>query len=92
MNKDLFNEIEKLKEEIKKINERNRRVEKDKTWEISWMRRVAIAASTYILISIFLIIIGIGKPFLSAIIPAIAYLISTASLEFLKQKWLAIKK
>ncbi|OGD83413.1 hypothetical protein A2165_02380 [Candidatus Curtissbacteria bacterium RBG_13_40_7] len=81
-------EIEKLRSEIIKIQDRNRRVEKDKAWETSLIRRIAIAASTYILISIFLIIIGIEEPFLSAIIPAVAYLISTASLEFLKQRWL----
>jgi len=87
-----MNEIEKLKEEIEKIKERNRRVEKDKTWETSWVRRIAIAVSTYILISIFLIIIGVEKPFLAAIIPAAAYLISTASLEFLRRWWLKSKQ
>lgn len=87
-----MSELEKLREEIEKIKERNRRVEKDKAWETSWIRRIAITASTYILISIFLIIIGVEKPFLSAIIPAAAYLLSTASLEFLKQKWLTSKK
>ena len=88
----MTSEIEKLKEEIEKIKERNRRVEKDKAWETSLLRRIAITASTYILISIFLIIIGVEKPFLSAIIPAVAYLISTASLEFLKRIWLASRK
>ena len=28
------------------IEERNRRVETDKAWEISWMRRIAIAVMT----------------------------------------------
>lgn len=83
-----MNEIEKLREEIEKIKERNRRVEKDKTWETSLTRRVAIAVSTYILIAIFLIIIDVDRPFLSAIIPAVAYLLSTASLEFLRKWWL----
>ena len=87
-----MNEIEKLKEEIEKIKERNRRAEKDKTWETSLTRRIAIATSTYILIAIFLIIIGVEKPFLAAIIPAAAYLISTASLEFLRRWWLKSKQ
>ena len=87
-----MNEIEKLKEEVEKIKERNRRVEKDKAWETSLTRRIAIAVSTYILISIFLIIIGVEKPFLAAIIPAAAYLISTASLEFLRRWWLKSKQ
>ena len=83
-----MNEIEKLKEEVEKIKERNRRVEKDKAWETSLTRRIAIAVSTYILIAIFLIIIDVERPFLSAIIPAAAYLLSTASLEFLRRWWL----
>ena len=87
-----MNEIEKLKEEIEKIKERNRRVEKDKAWETSLTRRIAIAVSTYILIAIFLIIIDVERPFLSAIIPAAAYLLSTASLEFLRRRWLKSKQ
>jgi len=87
-----MNEIEKLKEEVEKIKERNRRVEKDKAWETSLTRRIAIAVSTYILIAIFLIIIDVERPFLSAIIPAAAYLLSTASLEFLRRRWLKSKQ
>ena len=87
-----MNEIEKLKEEVEKIKERNRRVEKDKAWETSLTRRIAIAVSTYILIAIFLIIIDVERPFLLAIIPAAAYLLSTASLEFLRRRWLKSKQ
>lgn len=84
--------IENLEKEIAKIKERNRRVEGDKAWETSWTRRVFIAASTYILISIFLIIVKVEKPFLSAIIPAVAYLVSTFSLDALKSRWLKNRK
>jgi len=80
--------IDSLKKEIEKIKERNKRVEKDKAWETSWTRRVAIAISTYILITIPLLIIKVEKPFLSAIIPAVAYLISTATISILKDWWL----
>lgn len=86
-----MNEIQKLKLEIDKIQERNRRVEKDKQWETSLTRKIAIATSTYFLISIFLMVIKVEKPFISAIIPAFAYLISTATLGFLRQKWLKKK-
>lgn len=82
-------EIEQLKGEIEKIKQRNIRVEKDKAWETSWIRRVFIAVSTYILVVIFLISIGVDKPFLSAIVPAVAYLISTASLGIIKSWWLS---
>lgn len=83
-----MNDIQKLKQEIKKIKERNSRVERDKTWETSWTRRVSITVATYILIAIFLWVIKVEKPFIAAIIPSIAYLISTATLGFLKNRWL----
>ncbi|OGD85527.1 hypothetical protein A3B51_02805 [Candidatus Curtissbacteria bacterium RIFCSPLOWO2_01_FULL_41_18] len=81
-------EIEKLKQEIEKIKERNKRVERDKTWETSWTRRIAISITTYILIAIFLAVIKIERPFVAAIIPSVAYLLSTATLGFLKDRWL----
>jgi len=84
--------VEDLAREIEKIKERNKRVEGDKAWETSWTRRIFIGVSTYILISIFLIIIKVEKPFISAIIPAVAYLLSTLSLGILKSWWLQRKK
>ena len=84
-------ELEKLRADVEKIKARNAKVEKDKAWETSWTRRLAIAASTYILISIFLVVIDTPKPLISAIIPAAAYLISTSTLEYLKTTWLKNK-
>lgn len=86
-----MDEVEKLKKEIESIKERNKRVEKDKAWETSWIRKLAIAVSTYVLILIFLYSIGADKPFLSAIIPAVAYMISSASLNTLRSWWLKNK-
>lgn len=83
-----MSEIEILKKEIDKITERNRRVEKDKAWETSWSRRLAIAITTYVLISIFLIIIKVERPLISAVIPSAAYLLSTASLNIIKNWWI----
>jgi len=84
--------IENLENEIEKIKARNRRVENDKAWEISWTRRIFISVSTYIVISIFLIIAKVDKPFLSSIIPALAYLLSTFSLSILKNRWIKNQK
>ncbi len=83
-----MSDIDNIKKEIKKIQERNVRVEKDKAWETSWVRKIYISIITYILITIFLIIIKVEKPFLSAIIPAIAYLLSTTSLGLIKNWWI----
>lgn len=81
-------ELETLKQEIELIKARNRRVETDKAWETSWVRKIFIAGSTYILISIFLFSIGNEKPLLNAVIPAVAYLVSTVSLGIIKNLWI----
>lgn len=83
--------IDALEKEIELIKARNRRVEADKAWETSWTRRIFIGLSTYLLIAIFLMIINVERPFTSAIIPAVAYLISTLSLGILKSWWLKNK-
>jgi hypothetical protein len=40
--------------EIQRIKERNRKVEMDKAWEVSWTRRIFILAMTYIVASVWL--------------------------------------
>jgi len=77
-----------LEKEIELIKARNRRVEADKAWETSWTRRIFIGVSTYLLIAIFLVIIKAERPFVTAIIPAVAYVVSTLSLGILKSWWL----
>jgi len=42
--------IEQLEEEIEKIKQRNQKVESDKTWEKSYVRRVLLMLFTYIAI------------------------------------------
>ena len=80
--------LQELEKEIDSIKARNKRVEADKAWETSWTRRIFIGVSTYLLIAIFLIIIKADHPFETAIIPAVAYLLSTLSLSALKSWWL----
>ena len=50
-NKDLENEIEKIKE-------RNKKVELDKAWETSWTRKICICTLTYIVVVIYTYIIN----------------------------------
>ncbi len=83
-----MSEIEELRAEIEAIKKRNKRVESNKDWETSWLRRIFIAVSTYILVAILLISISNDKPYINAIVPAIAYLVSTSSLEMLRSWWL----
>lgn len=80
--------LEQLEEEINKIKERNKRVETEKAWETSWTRRFMIAILTYIVISIFFIFAGTPDPLGNAVVPSIAFILSTLSGPFVKKWWL----
>ncbi len=74
-------------EDIKKILERNHRVEIDKAWETSFTRRAIIAIITYIVATMWMFVIDNDKPFLNALVPFGGYLFSTLSLPFAKKFW-----
>ncbi len=76
-----------IEQEIAKISERNARVELDKAWEISWTRRLFIAAVTYIIAGIWISLINDSDPWLKALVPAVGYILSTLSLPFVKTWW-----
>lgn len=80
--------IKELEEEVRGIRERNARVESDKAWETSFTRRGLLAVFTYVAIGAYLQAIGLPQPWLNAIIPAIAFMLSTLTLPFFKNLWL----
>lgn len=80
--------IEDLKKEIELIKQRNKRVETEKAWETSWTRRFMIAILTYTVISIFFIFAGTPDPLGNAVVPSIAFILSTLSGPFVKKLWL----
>ena len=53
-----------IQKELAAIHERNRRVEMDKAWEVSWTRRIFISAITYVFAALWLLTINDTKPFL----------------------------
>lgn len=77
-------EIEK---EIEAIKERNSRVETDKAWEKSWTQRLFIAAITYAVAIIWLILIDETIPYLKAVVPVAGYILSTLSLLVVRKWW-----
>jgi len=81
-----------LEQEVAEIKERNERVELDKAWEVSWMRRLFIAAVTYIVAGIWLVWIHDTYPWLKAFVPAGAYILSTLTLPVLRNMWSKSKK
>jgi sterol desaturase/sphingolipid hydroxylase (fatty acid hydroxylase superfamily) len=76
-----------LEERIANIEQRNKRVETDKAWEVSLTRKVAIAIFTYLAVALYMNAIGVGSPWLNAIIPTVGFLLSTLTLPFVKNFW-----
>lgn len=80
--------VVKLEQEVEKIKERNRRVEADKAWETSLFRTLTIAISTYVVVAVFLYLLGVESFLLSATVPALGFFLSTQSLPFIKNWWI----
>ena len=77
-----------LEKEIKKIQERNNRVELDKAWETSWTRRIGIMILTYIVGIIYSYVIKeFDNIFLSSLVPVIGFTLSTLSLKLVRKIW-----
>jgi hypothetical protein len=75
--------------EIAFLKERNRRVELDKAWEVSWARRLCIAVVTYAAAAAWLALVSAERPLLTAAVPAGAYVLSTVTLPVVKRWWVA---
>jgi len=76
-----------MEEEIELIRVRNKRVETDKAWETSKIRRIIIAIMTYFIIVIFLFTIDASNPWLISLVPTMGYLLSTLTLPMFKKWW-----
>jgi len=77
-----------IEEEIKKIQERNKRVEKDKEWETSWTRRICIMILTYIVVICYSYIVkNYDSILLSSLVPVIGFTLSTLSLKLVRKIW-----
>ena len=83
-----MDKLRKLEEKIEKIEARNKKVETDKSWEVSFTRRVLLFVFTYVSIGLYLNVIQIKDPWLNAIVPSIGFLLSTLTLPFFKEIWL----
>lgn len=77
-----------LEKRIIAIEERNQRVEADKAWEVSVLRKLLIAIFTYIIVGIYMWWIGMNDWMLNAIIPTTGFLLSTLTLSIFKNYWI----
>ena len=80
-----------IEQEIQQIKERNRKVELDKAWETSWARRLLIGAVTYVVVVVWLIVIQSPRPWATALIPALGYILSTLTIPIVKRWWMSKK-
>ncbi len=80
--------MENLGQKVQQIEERNIKVEADKAWETSWVRRLLLATFTYLAVGVYLWAIEIQRPWLNAIVPAAAFMLSTLTMPFFKKLWI----
>ncbi len=85
--------MDDLKERIDAIEKRNKRVEMDKAWEVSFTRRLCIMVLTYFVVLLYSYFIRkFNNIFLSSIIPVIGFLLSTLSLRLVRKIWQSKKE
>lgn len=80
----MVNETGTIEERLNLIEQRNTRVDANKRWETSWIRRIAVAVLTYLVICLFLYEIEENQIFLKALVPMLGFILSTISLRFLR--------
>lgn len=77
-----------LEERIKKIEERNKRVELNKSWETSWTRKICIMILTYIIVITYSFLIReYNYILLTSLVPVIGFTLSTLSLKAIRKIW-----
>ena len=80
--------MEELEKRIKKIEERNKKVELDKAWEGSKTRKILIVLMTYVFAVLYLKIADNTNPYFGAVVPCVGFYLSTQSIDVIKKKWI----
>lgn len=84
--------LAELEKRIQAIEDRNTRVERDKQWETSWVRKLVLIVCTYVAIGLYLNAIHVQDPWLNAIVPSVGFFLSTLTLPIVKQYWMEKRK
>lgn len=80
--------LSNLEIDVRAIIDRNSKVEAEKAWETSTVRRSSILLITYVLMAILFLTIGADRPYVNALIPTLGYFLSTLYLGKLKAAWI----
>jgi hypothetical protein len=81
-----------IEKKIIAIEKRNKKVEINKAWEVSFTRKVIIAVLTYIVIVLFFLSADLSKPFINPLVPTAGFVLSTLSLPGFKRLWRKLKQ
>lgn len=79
--------MRELESRIAAIERRNRRVEMDKKWETSWTRRLSIAVLTYMVVFVYLKLVGNDNPAVNALVPPVGFVLSTLVMKSVRDIW-----
>ena len=82
------NNIKELEKRINEIENRNKRVEADKAWETSLLRKWLIIIFTYVFAVLYLQIADTTKPWFGAVVPCVGFYLSTQSIKVIKFWWI----
>lgn len=76
-----------LEERVAKLESRNRRVEADKAWEVSWTRRIILMILIYGTVIFYLHFVVHINPWINGFVPVIGYCVSTLTVSFIKKRF-----
>jgi len=77
-----------LEKRISLIESRNKKVELEKEWETSLIRKICITILTYLLLALYFGLVLKVNTWINAIVPTVGFVLSTLSLSFIKKLWL----
>ena len=83
----LNDRLDALECEVELLKQRNARVELDKAWETSLTRRSTLIILTYFVTAIVFWLIGVENYLRNALVPALAFLLSTLTLPVVRAIW-----
>lgn len=86
-----MDKYEQLEKRLSAIEARNRKVEKEKAWETSNIRKISIAVLTYLSLATYFGLVLKVNPWINAIVPTVGFLLSTLSFSLIKKIWISGK-
>jgi uncharacterized membrane-anchored protein len=81
-----------LVKRIELLEARNKRVDADKAWETSWIRKILIMILTYLVVISYLHFVVHINPWINGFVPVIGYFLSTQTISIVKRRWIQKKK